>query len=1040
MATRIPGLLRSALVASTVLASRAAGLTITEIHYNPPAGPAGEEFVELHNERPVSEDLSGWSFTEGIRWTFPEGTRLAGGACLVVAREPDALRAAGVPDVAGPFEGRLDDDGERVTLADALGSTILSVRYGDRWPWPDVADGTGHSLVLRDPWLDPSDPASWRASREIGGTPGRADPDGEDPRETLLVAAGDVWRYRKGLDEPPEDWRSPGFDDGGWLEGPTGIGFGDDDDATILDDMADAYLSVHARRTFEIADPSAFDAFVLRIDYDDGFVAYLNGVEAARGAMGVPGSAAPFDRRATSHEAGRPEEFPIESALVRAGTNVLAIQIHNASLGSLDLSLIPELIARAGGDPEAPPLALNEVHGPEAPPGEAFVEIRNLTDRVIDLSGYLLSDSPSLLDRYRFPAGILVAPLGCLLLGEADLPLVLRDEGLVLFLARPDGLRVIDGAHLGPFPPGCARARDPGRGDRWFATPSPTPGEANRIPFVEGLVINEIAYHPMYESEAAGGDEELSEYIEIFNRNDRAIDLSGFRFTDGIEYAFPPGTTIGAAAFEVIARDPQRLRDEYGIDDVLGPYSGRLDDDGERIELTDAIGNPADEVQYRDADPWPVWADGLGSSLELRDPRADNASPLAWAASDESQRSTWGSYAFEGIFPGGDPEFHLCLLGPGECLVDDIRIERAATQHLPNGSFEDGEAGWHFGGTHRESRVTAEDAAAGTRSLRLIATRRGDSLTNHVECETSPPIQTGQTYRISLRARWLRGFDLLLARTYNHGIARTHRLEVPARRGSPGGPNTVLADNIGPTVRDLVQDPPAPNGHFPIRIRARIEDPDGVAAAEIVWRRDRSVDAGRVPFADDGMGADDLAGDRVFAGEIPGQPSRAIVAYWIEARDGRGEVSTWPREGEDRPLLLQVDLPETPGAIPSYHLIATEDVRQQILSGDPWSNALLNAAFVLDRRRIFHNVGVRQRGCACSRGKVFPPLLRLRFREDQRFLGRPSINLDNQHADPPIQRDRAVSRILQVMGLPYSRHRYVRFHINGTFQKIYEDI
>jgi len=550
------------------------------------------------------------------------------------------------------------------------------------------------------------------------------------------------------------------------------------------------------------------------------------------------------------------------------------------------------------------------------------------------------------------------------------------------------------------------------------------------------VVINEIAYHPMRDPEERG------EYLELFNRSDRAIDLTGFRFTDGIEFAFPAGTAIGPGAFLVIARDPGHLRVEYGIDNALGPYDGRLDDDGERIELTDPLGNPADEVEYRDADPWPIWADGLGSSLELRDPRADNASPLAWEASDESRRSEWRTFSHEGIFPGGDTEFHLFLLGPGECLVDDIRIERGGAGHIANGSFEQGEAGWSFGGTHRESRVTTEDAAAGARSLHLIATRRGDSLTNHIECETNPPIRSGESYRITLRARWLKGFDLLLARTYNHGIARTHRLDVPGLRGtlssrvrtggSAGGPNTILAENIGPTVRDVSQDPPAPAANLPVRIRARIGDPDGIAAAEIVWRRDRSTAAGRVPLADRGGGA--------FEGEIPGQPSRAIIEYWIEARDGRGEGSTWPREAADRPLLFQVDLPATPGAIPSYHLIVSDRVRQEILSGDPWSNALLNAAFVIDRRRIFHNVGVRQRGCACSRGKIHPPLLRLRFREDQRFAGRPSINLDNQHADPPIQRDRAMSRILQVMGLPYSRHRYVRFHINGTFQKIYEDI
>lgn len=182
-------------------------------------------------------------------------------------------------------------------------------------------------------------------------------------REVSLIAPGEVWRYRKGTSAPAEEWNQIGFDDGIWLSGPTGIGYGDGDDQTILDDMrqlADdpatpqdegqsGYLSVYLRRTFRLTaeTQAAIDNLILRVDYDDGFRAYLNGVEVAR--ANLPAGDVPHDSAAAgSHEAGTPEEFDLsaDKDLLVAGENVLAIQVHNRSLTSSDLSMIPELVGR----------------------------------------------------------------------------------------------------------------------------------------------------------------------------------------------------------------------------------------------------------------------------------------------------------------------------------------------------------------------------------------------------------------------------------------------------------------------------------------------------------------------------------------------------------------------------------------------------------------------------------------------------------------------------------------------------------------------
>jgi thymidine phosphorylase len=81
----------------------------------------------------------------------------------------------------------------------------------------------------------------------------------------------------------------------------------------------------------------------LRMDYDDGFVAYINGQEVTRASM--PAGTPAFDTKAIDHEAGTPETFDLGAYTgeLVTGTNVLVIEIHNKKIGDKDLSMIPEL-------------------------------------------------------------------------------------------------------------------------------------------------------------------------------------------------------------------------------------------------------------------------------------------------------------------------------------------------------------------------------------------------------------------------------------------------------------------------------------------------------------------------------------------------------------------------------------------------------------------------------------------------------------------------------------------------------------------------
>ncbi|MBN1422034.1 MAG: hypothetical protein JXP34_24895 [Planctomycetes bacterium] len=165
-----------------------------------------------------------------------------------------------------------------------------------------------------------------------------------------LINKGDIWKYFKGTENPsdPYDaWLTIDYDDDFWDEGPTGIGYGDDDDATTLSDMEDNYIMVFCRKTFQIEDPSLAKTLTLRIQYDDGFVAWVNGVEVARRGVGTADTPVYYNTAGTQdHEVNSVAEsivLPLALPELVEGKNVLCITAHNNSISSSDLSMIPIL-------------------------------------------------------------------------------------------------------------------------------------------------------------------------------------------------------------------------------------------------------------------------------------------------------------------------------------------------------------------------------------------------------------------------------------------------------------------------------------------------------------------------------------------------------------------------------------------------------------------------------------------------------------------------------------------------------------------------
>ena len=171
--------------------SRRTGLIISEIMYHPRAvdgATTNLEFIEVFNAGAIFEDMKGWKLTGGIDFAFPDDFVLQAGEFAVIAADPAALESsAGISGVLGPFEGSLNNAGDRVQLRDSIGAIKLDVEYEPVVAWPVAADGAGHSLALIAPSYGEADPRAWTASAWIGGSPGAPEPFLPDSATAVVI-------------------------------------------------------------------------------------------------------------------------------------------------------------------------------------------------------------------------------------------------------------------------------------------------------------------------------------------------------------------------------------------------------------------------------------------------------------------------------------------------------------------------------------------------------------------------------------------------------------------------------------------------------------------------------------------------------------------------------------------------------------------------------------------------------------------------------------------------------------------------------------
>lgn len=182
--------------------------------------------------------------------------------------------------------------------------------------------------------------------------------------QTTLIPYGATWKYLDNGTDQGTAWRGVGFNDSGWASGPAQLGYGDGDEATVVSygpSSSSKYATTYYRTTLNVPDPAQFASLSLTLLHDDAGAVFINGTEVARTANLPVG--ATFATYATSTSADNATQtWSVSPSVLIAGTNTIAVEIHQQSGSSSDVSFDLQLTA-VGQVTRGPYLQMNNASG-----------------------------------------------------------------------------------------------------------------------------------------------------------------------------------------------------------------------------------------------------------------------------------------------------------------------------------------------------------------------------------------------------------------------------------------------------------------------------------------------------------------------------------------------------------------------------------------------------------------------------------------------------------------------------------------------------
>jgi hypothetical protein len=648
-------------------------LHVTELNYNPPGSGDLTEFIELQNISSGSEsvtlDLAGVAITEGPSdpFIFPAGTSLAAGDYILVVRNETAFATA-YPQVDpaivfGPFAGSLKNEGEQIHVDDAIGGTVVNFDYDDSGRWPGRADGKGSTLEVLDTSGDYNDPDNWRSSGEFNGTPG-AEGQGFDHR----VVINELLTHT----DPPQtdaielfNTTDAPIDVGGWYLSDNNNQYDKFriPDGTII--AARGYLAFDesdfnsspgaGENGFALDGAHGDDVYLLSGDASGNVLDFIDHVEVGAALNGISYGRWPnADSRLRPlqwNSFGRENAYPVMPDLMISEIS------YNPPPGQ------PRTWAKqagdwkiAGGHLESfgdPTGTVNYLATIDAEQTDATVDVTvNFPEELDDAPDYGLfdMDASGIIGRYNSSFDFLVVGIRQFS-GEVG---VWKYAGIwtevVEPVAIPGGVVAGDDYRLSATFDGTMITVSVD-GEELISenVPIDTIGAQFGVcAFSEGDQFDDFLVTPLDGSplttdsfsrdstSGLGMTDELDndlEFIEIYNATDTTIGLTGWRLRKGIDYDFvePGASAVSLDAGEtivVLSFDPAdplnanrtgQFRSIHGIDAsvmLVGPYDGKLSNNGEAIELQRPDMPPffepdftphivTDRAVYEAVAPWP---------------------------------------------------------------------------------------------------------------------------------------------------------------------------------------------------------------------------------------------------------------------------------------------------------------------------------------------------------------------------------------------------------------------------------------------------
>jgi hypothetical protein len=170
--------------------------------------------------------------------------------------------------------------------------------------------------------------------------------------QTNFIVSGDTWKYHTASD-PGATWNTTGFNDASWSSGASQLGYGDGDEATVIPSgpSGNYYPTSYFRKTVSISNPSSFTNFSLRVKRDDGVVVYVNGTEVYRSNITGTPTYSSFASATASDDGANWQTATLATTSFVAGNNTIAVEVHQRSATSSDVTFDMELSGTIPGLP-----------------------------------------------------------------------------------------------------------------------------------------------------------------------------------------------------------------------------------------------------------------------------------------------------------------------------------------------------------------------------------------------------------------------------------------------------------------------------------------------------------------------------------------------------------------------------------------------------------------------------------------------------------------------------------------------------------------